>query len=194
MNFIAPSWDDIFAKTVKLAKEIRKEEKGPFDCLIGISRGGLALTRIMSDLMEVQNVYVVRCEYYSDIGKTKKEPAVTQKIHGKINGKKLLVMDDVADSGESLIVIKKYLLSKLPAEVKFATIFVKPGCKMIPDYFVATTSDWIVFPWEYYETIRSVVAANGGNSLAKTKIPAKYVEMLIDMDESLQTGRKKIAR
>jgi uncharacterized protein len=193
LNFIAPSWDDIFSKSVKLAKKIRKEEKNPFECIVGISRGGLVLTRIMSDLLDIQNFSIVRCEYYSDIGKKRKKPVITQIIQDNISGKKVLLIDDVADSGESLIVIKKYLLSKLPNELKISTIFVKPWCKMIPDYYVAKTHAWIIFPWEYYETIKSLSATNDGNKLAKTKIPLKYVDTLYEMDRSLQVRRKKIA-
>lgn len=193
MKFVAPSWDDIFAKSIKLAEKIRKTERDQFDCIVGISRGGLALTRIMSDLLDIQDVMITRCEYYSDIGEKRKKPVITQKIQGNISGRKVLVVDDVADSGESLIVIKKYLESKRPVDVKISTIFIKPWCKMTPDYFVARTDAWIIFPWEYYEAIKSLSATNSKDILSKTHIPQNYIEMLYKMDSSLRKRWKRTA-
>ena len=193
MKFVAPSWDEILAKSIKLAEKIRRVEKEQFDGIVGISRGGLALTRIMSDLLDTQNVMITRCEYYTDIGEKKKKPVITQKIQGNISGKKVLVVDDVADSGESLIVIKQYLESKHPSDLKISTIFVKPWCKMLPDYFVSRTDAWIIFPWEYYEAIKSLSATNGKDILSNTHIPPKYIDMLYRMDKSLRMRWKKTA-
>jgi uncharacterized protein len=193
VKFIAPSWDEILAKSIKLAEKIRGAEKEQFDGIVGISRGGLALTRILSDLLDTQNVMITRCEYYTDIGEKKKKPVITQKIQGNISGKKILVVDDVADSGESMSVIKEYLLSKHPSDLKVSTLFVKPWSKMLPNYFVARTDAWIIFPWEYYEAIKSLSATNGKDILSKTHIPPKYIDMLYSMDKSLRARWKKTA-
>ncbi len=191
VRFIAPSWDEILERSIKLAEKIRRAEKEQFDGIVGISRGGLALTRIMSDLLDTQNVMITRCEYYTDIGEKRKKPIITQKIQGNISGKKILVVDDVADSGESLVVIKDYLESKRPADLKISTIFIKPWCKMLPDYFVARTDAWIIFPWEYYEAIKSLSATNSKDILSNTHIPPKYIDMLYRMDKSLRMRWKK---
>jgi uncharacterized protein len=193
VKFISPSWDEILEKSIKLAEKIRLFEKEQFDGIVGISRGGLALTRIMSDLLDTQNVMITRCEYYTDIGEKKKKPVITQKIQGKISGKKILVVDDVADSGESLIVIKEYLESKNPSDLKISTIFIKPWCKMFPDYYVSKTDAWIIFPWEYYEAIKSLSATNSKDILSNTHIPQKYIDMLYRMDNSLRARWKKTA-
>lgn len=193
MKFVTPSWDDIFAKSIKLAEKIRKTEREELECIVGISRGGLALTRIMSDLLDIQDVMITRCEYYTDIGEKGKKPVITQKIQGNISGRKVLVVDDVADSGESLTVIKKYLESKRPVDVKISTIFIKPWCKMTPDYYVAKTDAWIIFPWEYYETIKSLSAINSKDILSKTHIPQNYIDMLYMMDDSLRKRWKRTA-
>jgi hypoxanthine phosphoribosyltransferase len=193
LKFIAPSWDEVLAKSIKLAESIRKIDRFQFDCIIGVSRGGLALTRIMSDLLDIQNVMITRCEYYTDIGEKKKKPIITQKIQGNISGKNVLVVDDVADTGESLLVIKSYLDSKRPEQAKIATIFIKPWCKIMPDYFVSRTDAWIIFPWEYYEAIKSLSATNNKDILAKTHIPPKYIEMLYNMDKTLRQRWKRTA-
>ena len=186
MKFIAPSWDEILAKSIKSCRENPSHRE--FSIRLyrrGIKRG-LALTRIMSDLMDIQNVMITRCEYYNDIGEKKKKPIITQKIQGNISGRNVLVVDDVADTGESLIVIKSYLESKRPSQVKIATVYIKPWCKVLPDYYVSKTDAWIIFPWESYEAIKSLSATNSKDILAKTHIPSKYIDLLYRMDRSLR--------
>lgn len=172
-------------QSIRLAEELRDSETWPFDAIVGVSRGGLALTRIMSDLLDIQDVMITRCEYYSDVKVRRKKPVITQEPQGNLKGRNVLLMDDVADTGESLIEIKKYLKSKHPKSLTLATLYVKPWSKVRPDYYVSKTSAWIIFPWELYEAVKSVVAKGGKSILPKTRIPPKYVRMLLLMDESL---------
>ncbi len=62
--FIAPSWDQIYVKSIVLATAIRKRERVPIDYIVGVSRGGLVLARIISDLLDIQDISVIKCEYY----------------------------------------------------------------------------------------------------------------------------------
>ena len=140
----------------------------------------------MSDLLSLQNVMIARCEYYTDVGETRKRPVITQEIQGDIAHKSVLLLDDVADSGESLIVLKKYVLRKKPAKLSIATLYVKPWAKFMPDYFVAKTSAWIVFPWELLEAMKSVNAKDGFASLKGIGIPENYFRRLVLLDESLK--------
>lgn len=185
MKFLAPTWDAIYIQSIRLATQLRKSDNWPFDVIVGVSRGGLAITRIMSDLLDIQKVLVTRCEYYSDVGERNERPVITQKIQCSIRGKNVLLIDDVSDTGESLIEIKKYLVSKRPNSVTVATIHIKPWSKLIPDYYVSKTDAWIIYPWELYEAIKSLTAKQGMSILAKTGMPSKYVRMILEMDKSL---------
>lgn len=183
MKFIAPTWDQIYRQSIHLARKIKKDKY--IDCLIGVSRGGLVLSRIMSDLLDVQDVRILKCEYYSDVCETNRKPRITQGVQRDIAGKHLLILDDVADTGESLTEIKKYLKSKKPSSTSIATIYVKPWSKVLPDYHVRKTSAWIVFPWELHETIKLLSAKNLGVDLARTHIPRNYAGMLYKLDDKL---------
>ncbi len=60
-----------------------------------------------------------------------------------------MLIDDLVDSGNTMHEILAMLKSELPeATIKIATLCYKPHSIVKPDYFVATTEDWIVFPWE----------------------------------------------
>lgn len=185
MKFIAPTWDEIYTKSIRLAGLIRKEATLP-NCLIGVSRGGLVLARVLSDLLDIQRLYVIKCEYYSNMGETGRKPKITQKIQTSVVGKRVLIVDDVADSGKSLLEIKKYLQSKKPADLKLVTIYTKPWSKVLPDYYISKTSAWIIFPWELHESIKLLSARNLNTGLASTHIPKRYAKMLYKMDKNLK--------
>lgn len=191
MRFVAPSWDEIYTKSIRLAKQLRDREKPGFDAIIGVSKGGLALTRILSDLLDIENVLITKCEYYSGIGERRKKPEITQKIHGKIRGKNVLIVDDVVDSGRSLIEIVRHVSSKKPKNLKVATIYIKPWSEVIPDYYISKTDSWIIFPWELHEAMKLLVAENGKDVLSKTHIPSKYIEMLFKMDRNLLQEQRR---
>jgi hypothetical protein len=75
----------------------------------------------------------------------------------KIADKKVLVVDEVADTGKSLKLVKEHIIEKGATEVKIATVYYKPWSIVKPDYYERETSKWIVFPWEIKETVRKLV-------------------------------------
>ena len=74
-----------------------------------------------------------------------------------VEGKKVLVVDDVADTGKSLALVKTHLKEEGATEMKIATIYYKPWSIVVPDWFERKTSRWIIFPWERKETVKSVI-------------------------------------
>lgn len=156
-EYVAPSWDKIYEMLVDLALRIRASGFKP-DLIVGVSRGGWAPGRILSDLLENTHTANVKIEFYVGIGKTARKPIVTQAISEDISKKRVLVVDDVADTGESLKVALDHVLERGAGEVKTATVFYKPHSKFKPDFFADSTSNWIIFPWERLEATKLLIA------------------------------------
>ncbi len=146
-------WSAIVKLCEQLAKKVSNYKP---DVLVGISRGGLVPVRLLSDLIGNSKVAIIKIEFYKKIGKTKDKPTITQALNYNVHGKRVLIVDDVSDTGKSLIAAREHVLSKKPKEVKIATLHYKPYSKLKPDYFVETTSKWIVYPWEIHETEREM--------------------------------------
>ena len=154
MEYVPMSWEsatDSLRNT--LSRQINESGFHP-DAIIGISRGGLVPARILSDSLNVPLLYTIRISFYSTIGVRKETPKVTQPLSVDISGKKILVVDDIADSGKSLVLAKEYLSKLNPSEIKTATIHLKPESVFKPDYVCKTTEAWIVYPWETQEFFR----------------------------------------
>lgn len=156
LEFDIPTWDKIYELLLNLADRIKETSFEP-DMIVGVSRGGWPPARVMSDLLENPKLANVTAEFYLGVAETKGEPVITQPVSVSVKEKKILVVDDVADTGKSLKLVKNHLKEQGATEVKIATIYYKPWSVLVPDYYQRETSSWIIFPWERKETVRKVV-------------------------------------
>lgn len=154
-KYEAPGWDQIYEMLVSLAMKIKTQGFKP-DVIVGVSRGGWPPARIMSDLLENSNVANMKVEFYKDIGVRSRTPQITQPVTAKVRGKRVLVVDDVSDTGHSLKVVANHLREKGTKDLKVCTIYMKPKSIFRPDFFAKTTRKWIIFPWERLEAIRLI--------------------------------------
>jgi hypothetical protein len=160
---------------LNLADKIRKNGFKP-DIVVGVSRGGWPPARVLSDLLDNPNLANVRAEFYLGIAETKGDPTLTQPVSMKVEGKKVLIVDEIADTGKSLKLIKKHIIEEGAVEVKIATIYYKPWSVIKPDYYEKETSRWVVFPWEIKETIRRIVRKCRENGKPLDEETAKLVK------------------
>jgi hypoxanthine phosphoribosyltransferase len=154
-KYVAPGWDDVYGMLVDLASEIRLSGYNP-QVIVGVSRGGWPPARVMSDLLENPNLANMKVEFYKNIGVTVKRPKITQPVTSEVSGKRVLVVDDVADSGQSLRVAFKHLVRKGAREIRVCTLYLKPKSVFKPNHFARTTSKWVIFPWERLEAINLI--------------------------------------
>jgi uncharacterized protein len=156
LKFDIPSWTQIYGLLLELAEAVRRSRFKP-DFIVGVSRGGWIPARIMSDLLENPKLVNVATEYYVGVAETKHKPTLTQQVSLPVKDKKVLVVDDVADTGESLKLVKAHLKKQGASEIKIATIYYKPRSVTVPHYYQKETSSWIIFPWDRKEAAKKVV-------------------------------------
>lgn len=194
IEFVVPTWNQVYCMLLNLADKIRKNEFRS-DIIVGVSRGGWPPARVLSDLLGNPNVANVRAEFYVGVAETKGEPALTQPVSVPVEGKKVLVVDEVADTGRSLKLVKEHISNQHATEVKVATVYYKPWSIIRPDYFEKETRCWIVFPWERKETVRKILRKCKENGvlfesekakLVKAGMPARLVQRFLN--EILEEG------
>jgi hypoxanthine phosphoribosyltransferase len=164
------------------------------DLIVGVSRGGWAPGRILSDLLENTHTVNIKIEFYVGLGQTARKPVITQPISEDIAGKKALVVDDVADTGESLKVALDHVAAKGASSAKTATVFYKPHSTFKPDFFAEETSDWIIFPWERLEATKLMIeeARSKGRNLESVRMileRCNFDKKTIDSLFQLANGR-----
>lgn len=151
---------------LSLATRIKESGFHP-DLIVGVSRGGWVPGRIFSDLLSNAHTANVKIEFYVGIGETTRRPVVTQPISEDIARKNILVVDDVADTGESLLVALEHVRARGAGQIRTVTIYYKPHSRFKPDFFAETTPEWIIFPWERLET--TLLLAKEAKSLEQAK-------------------------
>jgi hypoxanthine phosphoribosyltransferase len=145
----------MYSVLLSLARKIAKSRFVP-DVIVGVSRGGWVPARVLCDLLSAPMLASVGVEFYTGVGERKGRPRLTQPLSAAVSGKKVLVVDEVADTGKSLKLVKEHVLKEGAKEVRTVTMFTKPWSTVKPDYHAKKTSCWVVFPWETKETILSV--------------------------------------
>jgi hypoxanthine phosphoribosyltransferase len=175
IEFEIPTWNQVYGMLLNLAEKIRKNGFDP-DIIVGVSRGGWPPARVLSDLLDNPNLANVKAEFYLGVAETKGEPVITQPVSMTVVGKKVLIVDEVADTGKSLKLVKEHITGEGAAEVKVATVYYKPWSIVKPDYYEKETSRWIVFPWEIRETIRKIAKKCGEEGKSVEEENAKLVK------------------
>ena len=176
LEFLYLSWDDVQRLSEKVSDQIRDSGYLP-DLMIAISRGGFDPARIMSDQLDIRKLASLQIIYYKGVNDRMDEPEVLFPLNAQIEGLKVLVVDDVSDSGNSLIVVKKYIESKGAGDVKLATLHHKPWSKFKPDFFAEEVSEWIIYPWEPRESVQDLVQMLTEKGVSKEDIPEKLREI-----------------
>jgi len=188
VKYIAPDWDEIYDLLLKLAKKIVDDNYRP-DSIVGIARGGWIVARILSDFLDIKDVANIRVEFYDDILLTRDHPRITQEVSVNVERKKILLCDDVADTGKSLKTASDYLKERGASEVRIATLHLKPTSIVCPDYYVSETDAWIIYPWEVFETVKSITRKleSKGKSpeeikkqLTRTNLQPKYIDYFMN--------------
>jgi hypoxanthine phosphoribosyltransferase len=154
-KYEVPSWNNIYDMCLKVAGQIMSSDYKP-DLIVAISRGGWIPGRVLSDLLGNPKIATIKVEYYEDIYKTRSKPEITQPLTVDVSGKRVLLVDDIADSGHSLKLVKEHLFEKGAADVKICTLYHKPWSVVVPDFNARTTDAWVCFPHEIFETMRKV--------------------------------------
>ena len=130
-------------------------ESGWFpDLIVGVARGGLIPAGAIGYAIGVKEMGAINVEFYTDIGQTLPEPILLdpQLDTDSLQDKKVLVVDDVADSGKTLDLVVN-LLEQTASEVKSAVIYTKPTTIFEPDFSWKKTDQWINFAWSVLPVI-----------------------------------------
>ncbi len=115
--------------------------------IVGIARGGLTLSHALAEGMDIREVQTLRTELYDKSSKRDMLSIFGECSFNDIS--RVLVVDDIADSGDTLKAVMSHLESKYAnIEFKSATLFYKKTSIYKPHFWINEADDWIDFFWE----------------------------------------------
>ena len=139
------SWDQFHRDARALAW--RLSGAGPFEAIVCITRGGLVPAAVVARELNVrliETICVASYHEYTSQGELQVLKGVSETIL-KLEGKGVLIVDDLVDTGKTAKVVR----SVLP-NAHFATVYAKPMGRPMVDTFITEVSQdtWIYFPWD----------------------------------------------
>jgi hypoxanthine phosphoribosyltransferase len=162
-------WSYAYTLCKDASEEIRAAGYTP-DVVIGVARGGWYLARVLCDFFLLKDLISVKVEHWglaaTITGDAKLKCGLDVNALELVRGKRVLIADDVTDTGDSLRLIAAYLESSGANEVKTVTMQHKTTAAYAPDFYgeLMTEWTWIVYPWSIIEDVLEL----SEQTLAKT--------------------------
>ena len=147
------TWDGFGEASRDLARAILADGFVP-EVVVAIARGGLLPAGAIAYGLGVKNCGAINVEFYTGIGTVLDAPEVLppELDMTYLDGRRVLLVDDVADSGRTLDLAVKLLVDR-GADVRSAVIYTKPTTIVQPDFSWKATSLWIDFPWSFQGSV-----------------------------------------
>lgn len=157
VRYLRVSWEELYGLARRVARQIVASGWRP-DGLVAISRGGLFHGRVLSDLLGIPRLHAVKVEHWGVTATITGEARITAPLSAPVEGQRVLAVDDIADTGDSLALVRDHLRERGAAEVRLGTLHYLPASKVKPDHFGRTLRSWVwvVYPWNFTEDIGNV--------------------------------------
>jgi hypoxanthine phosphoribosyltransferase len=150
------SWDDLGRGSRELAETIHADGYEP-DIVLAIARGGLLVAGAIAYALGVKNTFTMNVEFYTGVDERLEMPMILPPVPDLIDfhGMRVLVADDVADTGATLALVKDFCAEKV-GEVRCAVLYEKPRSTVRCEYVWRRTDRWITFPWSAEDPVGAV--------------------------------------
>jgi hypothetical protein len=182
------SWEEAYRLAGETAKRIKRDKYVP-DAIVGITRGGWVPSMMLSDLLGVRDLLSVRVEHWGVTGRKDLKAKLKYPLQADLSGKKVLLVDDLTDTGDSIILALEEVKRHGPSEVRTATLIHKKQSRYRPDYYARETDEWrwIVLPWNLTEDLCNLTGkVTGGKKMDAGAIrEALFRRFALDIDEKI---------
>ena len=153
------SWDDLGVAARSIAEQIHEEGWRP-DIVLAIARGGLLVAGALGYALGVKNTFTMNVEFYTGVDERLDLPMILPPVPDLVDFAdfKVLIADDVADTGATLELVKDFCEGKV-AEVRCAVLYEKSRSIVKCEYVWRRTDRWITFPWSAKDPVLQGVPA-----------------------------------
>jgi len=153
------SWADVDRWADRLADKVRSASAVP-ETIVALTRGGWVPSRLLSDRLGVKRIVSLRAQHWGVTATPDGKAQLTEGLSGPVDGQRVLVVDDITDTGESLSLAVAHVAEQHPARLESAACLHIAHSKFVPTYFAGEIPRagwvWVVFPWNYWEDVAAL--------------------------------------
>ncbi len=155
------TWDEVERWADRIADTVRARRAAP-EVIVALTRGGWVPGRLLCDRLGVKRLLSVRAQHWGVTATPSGAAELTDGLSGSVHGEKVLVVDDITDTGESLLLATEHVALQHPARLESAALLHITRSKLVPTYYAEEIPRdawvWIVFPWNYWEDLATLAA------------------------------------
>ncbi|WP_435552214.1 phosphoribosyltransferase [Natrinema sp. CGMCC1.2065] len=154
------NWEYIYGLCRDVADDVRDDEFEP-DVVVALARGGWFAGRCLCDFLGLDDLTSLKMEHYVGAAEKSDEPSVRYPMpEGSVEGKDVLIIDDIADTGGSISRAYDYVADRDAGEVRTATLQLLGTSEFQPDYVGERLEEWtwVVYPWNFIEDMVDLIA------------------------------------
>ena len=148
------SWDESYELGRRLAYEIKRSGFRP-DLIVAIGRGGYVPARVVSDFLLFSLLASIKIEHWDTAACERPLASVRFPLAVDVQSQKVLIIDDVTDTGKTLRTAVDYMKELGAAEVRTGVLQHKTVSPFVPDYYAEKVAEWrwIIYPWAAHEDL-----------------------------------------
>ncbi|MFC6797323.1 MULTISPECIES: phosphoribosyltransferase [unclassified Haladaptatus] len=149
------NWEYIYSLCREVSDEVKAAQFEP-DVVVALARGGWFAGRCICDFLGLDDLTSLKMEHYVGTAQKSGTPEVRYPMpEGSVEGKDVLIIDDIADTGGSIKRADEYVRERNPGEVRTATLQLLGTSEFEPDYVGEKLEEWawVVYPWNFIEDI-----------------------------------------
>ncbi len=180
MQVIIRTPQDLFDDTVELAKQVIASKK-KYDAIVGISPGGTIISRTLGDLLNCPVQFQFEILGQESEALEEVDSPVTLNLSPNqikfLKNKKILLVDDVVDSGDKMIVAIDLLQKHSSAEIDTLALYCRSYAKLELTFYLKEVEHWIIMPYEYSTVIRYFLK---DQQIPISKIKEMFPKELVD--------------
>jgi hypoxanthine phosphoribosyltransferase len=152
------SWSTVNTLAHDLAVKIRKARFHP-DVVVAIARGGYVPARLLCDYLNLTDLSSIRIVHYTAAVEKKKKAELVERLSRDLSGKRVLLVDDVSDTGDTLELGRAHLQEQGAVFLRTAVLHHKQTSTVVPDYFGRRIVKWrwITYPWAVIEDVSEFI-------------------------------------
>jgi len=150
---VVTNWDYLYDLCREVANQVKSSDFKP-DVIVALARGGWFPGRVICDFLGLDDLTSLKIEHYLGTGLAGKGPKIRYPLNGEaLKGKCVLIVDDIADTGKSLLHAREYVYTLGPKDVRTATLQHLDTSEYRADFVGEDVKEWawVIFPWNFLE-------------------------------------------
>ena len=183
------SWNEGARMSRDLARKVHASGFEP-DIIIAIGRGGYVPARVVCDYLLFRDLTTIKMEHWGVAATIDEQAHIRFGLSTDISNMRVLLVDDITDTGDTLQVALEYLRNCGPTEVRTAVMQHKTCSSYVPDYYAHSIVKWrwVIYPWAVFEDLSGFIKRIAG----KEWQPVKEIQQRLLQDFQLSMAVAKL--